>query len=53
MNKFKTFRELFLFNYADNVISDEELILLYDCYFSKNPDFGYQSYDNFDLDNMN
>ena len=24
-----------------------------DCYRSKNPDFGYQSYDVFDLENMN
>ena len=26
---------------------------LYDCYRSQNPDFGYQSYDVFDLENMN
>lgn len=40
--------------YADNIISDEEFILLYDCYRSKNPDFGYiKSHDYFDLDIMN
>ena len=53
MNKFKTRREVFLLSYADNNISDEEFVPLYDCYRSKNPDFGYQSYDVFDQENMN
>ena len=53
MNKFKTCREILLLSYADNNISDEEFVPLYDCYRSKNPDFGYQSYDVFDLENMN
>ena len=42
-----------MLSYADNNISDEEFVPLYDCYRSKNPDFGYQSYDVFDLENMN
>ena len=53
MNKFKTFREFLLLSYADNNISDEEFVALYDCYRSKNPDFGYQLYDVFDLENTN
>ena len=53
MNKFKTCREILLLSYADNNISDEEFVPLYDCYRSKNPDFGYQSYDVFDLENTN
>jgi len=53
MNKFKTCREILLPSYADNNISDEEFVPLYDCYRSKNPDFRYQSYDVFDLENMN
>ena len=53
MNKFKTCREILLLSCADNNISDEEFVPLYDCYRSKNPDFGYQSYDVFDLENMN
>ena len=53
MNKFKTCREILLLSYADNNISDEEFVPLYDSYRSKNPDFGYQSYDVFDLENMN
>ena len=35
-----------------NTISDEEFVLLYDCFQSKNPDFSYESYDKFDLDDM-
>lgn len=38
---------------ADSNISDKEFVPLYDCYRSKNPDIGYQSYDVFDLENMN
>ena len=53
MNKFNTCREILLLSYADNNISDEEFVPLCDCYRSKNPDFGYQSYDVFDLENMN
>ena len=32
MNKFKTCREILLLSYADNNISDEEFVPLYDCY---------------------
>ena len=53
MNEFKTCQEILLLSYADNNISDEEFVPLYDCYRSKNPDFGYQLYNVFDLENMN
>ncbi|CAH3165389.1 unnamed protein product [Pocillopora meandrina] len=54
MNKFKTCREILLLSYADNNISDEEFVPSHDCYRSKNPDLGYQSYhDIFDPENMN
>ena len=53
MNKFKTCREILLLSYAGNNISDAEFVPLYDCYRSKNRDFGYQSYDVFDLEIMN
>jgi len=49
----KTCREILLLSYADNNISDEEFVPLYDCDRSKNPDVGYQPYDVFDLENMN
>ena len=53
MNTFNTCRDLLFLSYADNNILDEEFVPLYDCYRSQNPDFRYQSYDVFDLDNMN
>ena len=39
MNKFKTCREILLLGYADNNISDEEFVPLYDCYRSKKSRF--------------
>ena len=53
MNKSKTCREILLLINADNNSSDEEFVPLYDSYCSKNQDFGYQSYDVSDLENMN
>ena len=53
MNEFKACREILLLSYADKNISDEEFVPLYDCYRSKNPDFGYQWNDVFDPENMN
>ena len=53
MNKSKTCREILLLINEDNNSSDEEFVPLYDSYCSKNPDFGYQSYDVFDLENTN
>lgn len=52
MNKFNTCREILLRSYAENHNSDEEFVPLYDCYRS-NSRLGYQSYDVFDLQNMN
>ena len=42
-----------MLSYANNNISDEEFVPSYDCYRSKNPDFGYQWNDVFDPENMN
>ena len=52
MNSFKNVRELLLLSYVNNVVSDREFVLLYDAYQSKNPDFNYQQYDPFNLDNI-
>lgn len=52
MNKFKSLRELILLSYVNNTISDDEFVLLYDAYQSKNPDFNYEYYDSFDLDDI-
>ena len=50
---FKEFRELRILLYADNIVSDEEFLLLYDTFSSKNPDFPHGNYERFDLDSMN
>ena len=52
MNSFKNVRELLLLSYVNNVVSDREFVLLYDAYQSKNPDFNYQQYDPFNLNNI-
>ncbi len=52
MNKFKKVRDLLLQAHDDSTISDEEFVLLYDCFQSKNPDFSYESYDKFNLDDV-
>ena len=36
----------------DSSISDEEFVLLYDCFESKNSDLCYECYDKFDFDDM-
>ena len=46
----KDWRKILLLNYADNNVSDEEFVPLYDCYRSKNR---FQSYVVFYLENMN
>ena len=52
MNSYKNVRELPLLSYVNHVVSDRELVPLYDAYHSKNPDFNYQQYDPFNLDNI-
>ena len=53
MSSFKDFRELLVLSYESNFVSDEEFVLLYDAFQSKNPDFSYDSYPPFDLDDVN
>ena len=48
----KELRELILICYADKVLSDEEFLVLWENYESKNPDFPWDSYDPFMLENM-
>jgi len=37
-------------SYDDGDISEDEFLLLYDANSSKNPDFPYQNYEHFDLE---
>jgi len=52
MASFKELRELFLLCHDQGMVNDEEFLLLYDLYESKNPDFAYDSYPVFDLEEM-
>lgn len=50
---FKDVRNLFLISHDDGLIDDEELIVLYDLYSSRDPDFPCDCYTAFDLDELN
>ena len=52
MASHKELRELLLICYADNMLSDEEFLVLWENYESKNPDFPWDRYDPFTLVNM-
>ena len=47
---FRDVRNFLLISHADGIIDDEELIVLYDLYSSRDPDFPYDHYTTFDLD---
>lgn len=49
---FKEIRELLLFSFENNTISDEEFLLLSEQFKSKNPDFPYENYLGCELDDM-
>ena len=53
MASFKEFRQTILLYYDVDLITDEDFIILYELFSSRNPDFAYDLYDRFDLDNMN
>lgn len=52
MNTFKNIRNLLLYSYCEGIISDDEFLPLYDAYQSKNPDFSYQHYTHFNLEDI-
>ena len=53
MSSLKDFRELIILSYDSNFVSDEEFVVLNSAFQSKNPDFSYDSYPSFDLDDVN
>ena len=53
MASFKEFRQILLLYYGVDRITDEDFIILYEFFSSRNPDFAYDLYDRFHLDNMN
>ena len=49
---FKNVRNLLLINQNDGFIDDNEFHVLYDLFASKNLDFPYDSYESFDLEEL-
>jgi len=52
MTSFKETRDALLLAFDDGIIDEEEFLILYDQHTSKNPNFGYEDYEKFDLGNM-
>ena len=52
MSLLKDARDMTLISHSQGLIMDEELLLLLQENTSKNPDFSYDAYDRFDLENM-
>ena len=52
MAPFEEFRPLLVLYYNANLISDEDFLLLYEMLPSKKPNFPFDEYSRFDLDNM-
>ena len=53
MVSFHELQELFLFSHSQGILDDEELLLLYEEYSPKNPDFCYENFGTFSLDDIN
>jgi len=49
---FKDTRNLLLDSYNDETIDEDEFFVLYEEHFSKNPEFSYEQYKQFDMDAM-
>ena len=52
MTSFREVQNLCLLSHGLNFIDDMELLILYDMFKPRNPDFPYESYEEFDLDEM-
>ena len=52
MSSFKEIREFILICFADNVLSDEEFLVLWESCQSKNPDFPWDNYNRFTIEDM-
>lgn len=53
MASFKEMRDLLLLSYESGDINDEEFLLLWEEFLSKNPEFPCEQYPRFNLDDMN
>ena len=53
MVNFHELQELFPLSHAYGILDDKELLILYEEYWPKNPDFCFENYERFSLDDMN
>ena len=52
MPSFRKIREMLLLSYDSKIITDEEFLVLWETYQSKNPEFPYDLYERFDIQNI-
>ena len=52
MSSLRNLRNALLISHSTNLINDEEFFMLYDHNISKNSDFSYGNYQQFDLENL-
>ena len=52
MTSFRDVQNLILLSHESNFIDDEEFFILYNLFEPRNPDFPYEDYPEFDLDEM-
>ena len=52
MTSFRDTREVVVQCYDEGLVDDDEFILLYEANISKNPEFPYEEYERFDLEEM-
>ena len=52
MSSFEDFRQLIILYYDANFLNDEDFLLLYDMFSSRNPSFPYYEYACFNLNSM-
>ena len=50
MLNFREMKACIAYAYGSNFINEQELVVLYDCHKSTNPEFPYWNYDRLDLD---
>ena len=53
MSSFQELQELFLLSYENSTIDNNEFLVLHEEIMPKNPDFSYEEYDRFSLEDMN
>ena len=53
MSSFHEVQEHLLLSYEDGILDEDELLLLHEQFMPKNPNFSYEEYDRFSLDETN